>query len=134
MPFDGCSSATTASSTASGAVRPKSYPSATAISRSSPYGRYKASRTEILYYFTFIRVRNAALSVKRGVSAIRQEVYIFPLLHGLFIYYSLKPVPMNWAMARPVSSTTSTLTTHELRPSFLYVAVAISLLPFAAFK
>ena len=34
-------------------------------------------------------------------------------------YFSLKPVPTNCAMSRPVSSATSTFTTHELRPSFL---------------
>ena len=35
------------------------------------------------------------------------------------IYLSLNPVPTNCAISRPVSSTTSTFTTQELRPSFL---------------
>ena len=34
-------------------------------------------------------------------------------------YFSLKPVPTNCAMSRPLSSVTSTFTTQELRPSFL---------------
>ena len=45
---------------------------------------------------------------------------------------SLKPRPVNWATARPVSSEMSTFTTHEVRPSLRYVARAVSRSPFGA--
>ena len=39
------------------------------------------------------------------------------VMAGAYRLSSLKPVPTNCATSRPVSSETSTFTTHELRPS-----------------
>ncbi len=44
--------------------------------------------------------------------------------------YNLNPVPTNWAMSRPRSSSTFTMTIEDVRPLFLHVARAISLSPF----